>query len=251
MSQPPSDPRQSPVPDRPAWPPTHPQSVAPGGVPGPSPSGPWPGHAEAPPSKGLAIGALASSLLCCLPIGLVLGIVVLRRGRDGRDHGRALAISAIILSALAMLSSVVFVGLALAFHDVRVVADLRPGDCISADGLQRPGEDVGTITEQDCTQPHDAEVLSSGTLTAEEARKLDSLGYLERCDTAMSGDLQRELDRAGPLVGLLTVYEALEAGAPFVCLAVARPGTRLYEPLGAPTRALPTGRPDVPAPGLT
>lgn len=209
----------------------------PAGNPYAAPSG-YPTHAftgeQGPPSKGLAIGALVSSLVCCLPIATVLGIIVLRRSRDGRDHGKGLAIAAIVLNVLAMLASIVLVVVAVVVgSSVRQVADLEPGDCISADGL-RGDTSAGfeTITVEDCTEPHDAEVLGTAVLT-EEALRADEVDdqYGGICTDAIAEDPARAAAALRDDVSLLIIYDVEEPGEEVACLGLAADGGQLDAPL--------------------
>ena len=59
----------------------------------------------------MAITSLALSLLFCVPFvaaiaSIVLGVIVLGRSKDGRDHGRGMAIAGIVISTVVMLATV-------------------------------------------------------------------------------------------------------------------------------------------------
>lgn len=203
------------------------------GAPGAFPGGAFPaGGQQGEPSKGMAIGALVSSVLCCLPVGLVLGIVVLRRSKDGRDHGKGLAIAAIVLNTLVMIGALVLVVVAVVVgSSVRAVGDLEPGDCISAEGLRGDAESFETITVGDCSEPHDAEVLAMATLTEEAAAGGPDGDYSQLCDEAVSDDPERDAVSTSGDVALLVIYDDLEAGEKIACLALAPDGGQLDEPL--------------------
>lgn len=213
-------------------PPPTPQQQ-PYGAPGAFPGGSFPGGAEqGEPSKGMAIGALVSSVLCCLPVGLVLGIIVLRRSKDGRDHGKGLAIAAIVLNTLVMIGATVLVVVAVIFgSQVRAVSDLEVGDCISAEGLRGDAEAFQTITEQECTEPHDAEVLGVATLTEQDLLDYPDSDYTALCDESVSQDPDREALSLSGEVQLLVIYDEEEAGEQIACLALALDGGQLDEPL--------------------
>jgi hypothetical protein len=205
-----------------------PQQPTPYGAPGSFPSG----GDQGPPSKGMAIGALVSSVLCCLPVGLVLGIIVLRRSKDGRDHGKGLAIAAIVLNTLVMIGATVLLVVAVVFgSQVRAVSDLEPGDCISADGLRGDAESFETITEQECTEPHDAEVLGVVTLTEQDLLDYPDSDYSVLCDETVSQDRERDEVSTSGEVSLLIIYDEEEAGEQIACLALAPDGGQLDEPL--------------------
>lgn len=56
-------------------------------------------------TNGLAIAALVTSLVCCGPIGLVLGLVALSQinASQGRQGGKGLAIAGIAIGAVTTL----------------------------------------------------------------------------------------------------------------------------------------------------
>jgi hypothetical protein len=60
------------------------------------------------PTNGLAIAALVTSLVCCGPIGLVLGLVSLSQinASQGRQGGKGLAIAGIAIGAVTTLIGV-------------------------------------------------------------------------------------------------------------------------------------------------
>jgi len=108
--------------------------------------------------------ALGLSLVFCVPllplVGVILGIVVLARGSDGRDHGKGLAIAAVVVGSLAMLLQVI--GFAGGVIDAigegkdgttrdesgdvveggeMLPAKLRVGDCFDDEALRNAGKD--------------------------------------------------------------------------------------------------------------
>ena len=244
QGQTPQDPYGAPPPPPPSYDsygspssPPPPQYGAPPPAPGnpyAAPSG-YPAHAftgeQAPASKGLAIGALVSAFLCCLPVGLVLGIIVLRRSKDGRDHGKGLAIAAIVVNVLVMLVSLAVVIFAVVLgSQVRAVSDLEPGDCVSGSGMLTDDLEVGTITEQECTEPHDGEVMGVATLTAEDI-EADEDDFTTLCTEVVSEDPERLALFDSDDYDLLALREGSEVGDAVACLALDSGGDRLTEPL--------------------
>lgn len=76
---------------------------------------PYPGPAAYPPPgsvSGWAIAAFVLALLTCAPLGVIFGIVALVQTRDGRQHGRGLAITAIVISGLWAIGGAAIGGLA-------------------------------------------------------------------------------------------------------------------------------------------
>jgi len=60
------------------------------------------------PTNGLAIAALVTSLVCCGPIGLILGLVSLNQinSSQGRQGGKGMAIAGIVLGGLSTVAIV-------------------------------------------------------------------------------------------------------------------------------------------------
>ncbi len=126
----------------------------------------------AKPSQAMAWWALG---LACLPcgfvwlVGAVLGVLTLRKGRDGRNHGKKKAIAAIVVAVLwvALLGGALLSGGFLPDTDRSVSGEatstgqvsvyrLRVGDCL------RDTADEGfltTVTVTPCASPHRGEVF--------------------------------------------------------------------------------------------
>ena len=228
------DPSSPPPPQYGAPPPAPPSPAGAPGNPYAAPSG-YPAHSftgEQPPAgKGMAIGALVSAFLCCLPIGLVLGIIVLRRSKDGRDHGKGLAIAAIVVNVLVMLVALAVVIFTIVLgSQVRAVSDLEPGDCVSGSGMLTDDPDVGAITEQECTEAHDGEVMGVATLTSEDI-EADEDDFTTLCFEVVSEDPDRLAVFDSGDYDLLALREGREVGDTVACLALDAGGDRLTEPL--------------------
>lgn len=152
-----------------------------GGAPYP---GPYGGPRQAPASRTMAGWALGLSMAFCAPllpaVGLILGIVVLARSRDGRDHGKGMAIGAVVVGGLVTVVQVVSIaagvveGIREGFDGTTrdesgnvvdsgemIPTKLRVGDCFddpNLRGLSAEGVESGVITGIPCDEPHDAEV---------------------------------------------------------------------------------------------
>jgi hypothetical protein len=201
-------------------------AMAAGGYPGGVP-------VEPEPSKAMAITALVLSLLCCFPIGLILAIVVLVRSRDGRNHGRGLAIGAIVASlvSVAALSAAVYGLTQVDWDELLPVEQLKTGECLNASNLTDDSEDfVEDIEEVTCDGPHDAEVLVTKDLTQDDARDYDPASSTLCTDLITEGGLAEKI---GPEIGYfgLTTDSAPNAGDKLVCIAYMLDGTKLDAPL--------------------
>ena len=187
---PPSDPFALTPPD--AGPPAAPYGAPPpAGYPPPgygTPAPPWypgspygyaaaapPGYAPATPTgtDGLAVASLILAFLFS-PLGLILGLVALRRIKRSHQGGRRLAIAGVVISVLVLVGAVAAVAAQSAGRADRsangtittsgtiAVTDLRVGDCINY-----PAGGVTTVRSFDavpCSRPHDAEAYTSGNL---------------------------------------------------------------------------------------
>ena len=123
-----------------------------------------------PPSKAMATWALVLAIIPAAiswAVSIGLGIAVLRRSRDGRNHGKGLVIAAFVVVAvwIMVIVAVVLVtivgaaerdtsGTVTSRGDVPV-AEVRTGDCIA----KEIGEDVEMTTLEliPCAEPHSYE----------------------------------------------------------------------------------------------
>ncbi|MBZ5733047.1 hypothetical protein K8Z61_00930 [Nocardioides sp. TRM66260-LWL] len=155
-----------------------PYGQAPGGY-GPAYGGP----AELPPSKGMAITALILSLLFCIPVlaavvAIVLAVIVLRRSRDGRNHGKGLAIAALVIAPLVTLGWIgVGIASVAALRGATDVNSLSGDECL--DGVNGKGE-FTLLRTVDCGGAYDAKVL--GVLTLTDAQAADLVGSPQAVD---------------------------------------------------------------------
>jgi hypothetical protein len=206
-------------------PPPYGQPAMPGAYPG--------APVEQEPSKAMAITALVLSLLCCFPIGLILAIVVLVRSRDGRNHGRGLAIGAVVVSVVSViaLSVGIYTLSQVDWEDLLPVEQLETGECLNASNLTDDSEDfVEDIEEVDCDGPHDAEVLVTKELTQDDARDYSPESSTLCSDLITEGGLA---DKIGPDIGFfgLTTDADPNAGDKLVCIAYRPDGAKLEAPL--------------------
>jgi Septum formation len=140
-----------------------------------------------PPSKAMAGWALGLAILPCFGIGwfvsVGLAIAVLVRSRDGRAHGKGLAIAALVIDGLWVV--VFFVLVAVGFvQDLRADAErdptgrvshrdevsvqkIRTGDCLDYPGLFGSEDEAvasATVDAVPCDQPHQFQAYRSFTI---------------------------------------------------------------------------------------
>jgi hypothetical protein len=224
----------------PAAPPPYGQPGAPGQPAYGAPSYPSPMPGPAEPSKGMAITALVLSILGCTCIGALvaipLAIVVLVRGRDGRNHGKGLAIAALIISVISLIG--VAVGGYFLYDyakDLKDVESLKTGDCITAKGLTDKTETgVTQIRSVGCSDKHDGEVLSTGTLTADEAASYGETSPVAICTPSVTeaGSVDLLADPELVLIAL-TQDSSPASGDKLVCVIANADGSKLTSKLGS------------------
>ncbi|WP_405586975.1 DUF4190 domain-containing protein [Streptomyces sp. NBC_01190] len=148
----------------------------PGQQPGPYPGPPYgpPAYGYPPqagwyaerPTNGLAIAALVTALVICIPLlGLVLGVFALRQVNRRGDRGKAMAVAAIVISSVTtlLIAALVALGAAGAFDEGNTrVADLVAGQCFntvntSLSDYDGRGARSTTVDVVPCDHKHDAE----------------------------------------------------------------------------------------------
>lgn len=143
---------------------------------GQNPYGQQPPYGQSPygtpvPTDSVSITSFVLSLTCCLSlIGLILGIVGLRRTKDGVRKGRWAAVAGTVIGALGTLvaAAVVF-GVVFLVQNSVSPGNAEVGQCVDVtvadDGVgdDDAAGDVTTLQERDCTEEHDAEVVAVGT----------------------------------------------------------------------------------------
>lgn len=199
---------------------------------------PMPGPAE--PSKGMAITALVLSILGCTCIGALvaipLAIVVLVRGKDGRNHGKGLAIAALIISVLSLIG--VAIGGYFVYDyakDFKDVDSLTAGDCFTAKGLTDESQTgVTQIRSVGCSTKHDGQVLSTGSLTADEAASYGETSPVDICTPSVTeaGNVDLLADPELVLIAL-TQDSSPASGDKLVCVIANADGSKLTSKLGS------------------
>ena len=144
------------------------------------PAGPFPGAGQPyqpPPSKAMAVWSLILGWVPCLlswVLAVIFAIMVLSRSKDGRPHGRGLAIGGLVGVGvwIVLIVTVLIIdprgpnrdsnGHVTRASDI-AIEDLRVGDC---------GDEPGTdLTKQlhivPCEQPHVLEVAATFQLTGD------------------------------------------------------------------------------------
>jgi hypothetical protein len=203
----------------PSYPPTYPPSYP--------PTYPPPGYGyQAPPRKpidGVSVAALVFGLLGFIGlwvVGIICGIIGVRRTRpDSVQRGRGLAVAGLILSGVWALLWVLGFAAILAFshssagHQVSdvvhgkraLVLSLSRGDCFEYPQGAPDASTYGVFTNvrrQNCSSPHDAEVIVADDIDATIYPGSQSLvdDARARCASAFQAVRQAHPDAALRLV---------------------------------------------------
>ena len=189
------------------------------------------------PGKGMAITALVISFFGCVVIGALiaipLAIAVLVRSKDGRNHGKGLAIAALVVSVVTLAIPVVGIVAGVSYvNSLTDVNDLREGDCLTATGLtDSDAESVTEIKTISCSESHDGQVLATVELTQDQADNYKTTPFAEFCDPAISAAGNAGLISETVTYTALTVADPT-AGDHAACVAYHSDGSKLTAPLG-------------------
>jgi hypothetical protein len=148
----------------------------------PYPQQPYPGQPYPPqyqpnagaPSKALAITALVLAIFGIFVVtaiaAVILAIIVLVRSRDGRPHGKGMAISALVICVLWVAGFVIAIVAVVNSQPERdssgqvvegghvLVSSIRTGDCLT----KEPGASVQlTVELTPCSKPHREEAFAN------------------------------------------------------------------------------------------
>ena len=167
-------------------------------------------------------------MLACIPclitnlVSVVLAILVL----TGKKAGRVLAIIALVVNAVVIIGWVALITLGVMFGSTPV-DDLRTGQCFTADGLT-DGEASGvqSIEVVECSASHDAEVVGTNELDADEARAYADQSAADVCGPLIDADLLAAIGE-GLTVTALTQTNDPDAGDLLVCVAHTKDGAPL------------------------
>lgn len=163
-------------------------------------------------------------------VAIVLAIIVLLRSKDGGEHGKGLAISALVVSAHFLLAFVAIFVLAIVgyFTIADEVNEFEAGQCLNADGLTDTDADalVTGLVEADCDGQHVGEVVAHGVLSTADLEA-------PYADPGCEWLLRDSIDRFQPPLTYTSLSATdSEPGDRFICVAYNSDGTLLRGRLG-------------------
>lgn len=214
-----------------APPPYQPYGTGPYGA-SPYGASPYGGAPARTPTDAVSIVGFVLSLLCCTSIvGLILGIVGLRRTKNGERGGRWAAISAVaigIVGTIAFVTTVVFV----TWFGTNTVSlgNAEVGQCVDVDEFS-DGNDA-TLWEKDCDEPHEAEIAVADEFDRDLLASYDEEGGEAFCTLLLADEYAEAVKTGVYEVGV--VFEAIEpeTGDDFICYLERADGDELGAPIG-------------------
>ncbi len=176
--------------------------------PGDNPYGaqPFPGGPGGQPAEvkndGVSIAAFVTGLLCCAPIGVILGIIGIRRTKDGQRKGRWAAITGLVLGSLGILAWIgVVAGGVWIFNNAITPDNAEVGQCVN---IETDDNEV-TMLKKECNESHDGEIVAVEEVDSENKEAIE-LGMADYCRVALSAEDQEVID-ADANLELLAVIE--------------------------------------------
>ena len=162
----------------------------------PAPSDPY--RQLPPPSKtmaGWSLGLAIFPSIITWIISVVFACIVLSRSKDGRAHGKGMAIAALVIVGAWVAVLIAVIAWALATDADRdtsgrvtdggsaTIVDLRVGDCLPAP--DESDQEQLTVEVVPCGNPHDAEVYANFDLDGEwtntdEVDRISGAGCFDR-----------------------------------------------------------------------
>jgi hypothetical protein len=151
-----------------------------------------------PPSKtqaGWALGlAIIPSVITWI-ISVVFACSVISRSRDGRDHGKGMAVAALVIVGVWVAIAITVIAVLVATNAERderggvtdggraTIVGLHVGDCLPAP--EATDEEQLAVQVVPCGEPHDAEVYANFDLdgewtTLDEVDQISGAGCVER-----------------------------------------------------------------------
>ena len=195
------------------------------------------GNVPPPPARLpvdlVSVWALVAALACVAPVGLLLGLVGLRRTRGRSVLGRPFALLAVVLSLVALATvPVALLGSRWLAGDLPSATDVTAGDCIDL------GQD-NALHRASCTEEHAAEVAGTGRFDEALARQFhggSSAAIL--CEHFLSDAHTRAARTGRYAVGLLvdtSPSRVPDAGDALVCYLADIAGEPLRVRIGEAT----------------
>jgi hypothetical protein len=161
---------------------------------GPPPSGqnpygatPYPGagYGAQPVEKKtdpVSIAAFVTGLICCAPVGVILGIVGIVRTKNAQRKGRWAAITGLVLGVLGIVAWIgVVAGGVWIFSNTIRPDNAEVGQCVD---IETDGGEVSML-KKDCTEDHDGEIVGVEEVTDDNREEIET-GMADYCRVILS-----------------------------------------------------------------
>lgn len=151
---------------------------------------PYPGTPGGQPEQkndGVSIASFITSLVCCAPVAVVLGIIGLRRTKDNQRKGRWAAITGLILGILGTLG-LIGAGIFIAFVVSNTVTpgNAEVGQCVEID----TDDNEVSMMKKECDEEHDGEIVAVEEVDDDNRETIETTMQLY-CDTIIdAADLE-------------------------------------------------------------
>lgn len=195
------------------------------------PPGPYQYGDAARTTDVVSITAFVLSLTFCLSlVGVVLGLVGLSRTKNEQRKGRWAAISAIVVGiVLTAIAGFLIAVVGIFAASVVTVGEAEAGICIDVDDADSDGV---LLTERDCSEPHDAEIVYAGD-AGPDAGVLETAGATQVCAMRIEPAIAALLQSGEfQLSALLQDPDDVAADDTLVCYVEPADGSKLSDELG-------------------
>ncbi len=180
----------------------------------------------------VSITGFVLSLLCCTSVaGLILGIIGLRRTKNGVRKGRWAAVSAVSIGAVGTLACVGLIGFFTWFGTSTVLLESADvGQCVNVDEFSSSHD--ATLFKKDCEEAHEAEVVVTDEFDDDLLRSYDDNSNSDFCATLLSEDYAAAYDSGGYDLGLVFEASDPDEGDAFICYLERADGDDLDRQIG-------------------
>lgn len=198
-----------------------------GNQPNPYGATPYPGggYGAQPVEKKtdlVSIASFVTGLICCAPVGVILGIVGIVRTKNAQRKGRWAAITGLVLGVLGIIAWVAVVaGGVWVFNNTIRPDNAEVGQCVD---IEEDGGEVSML-KKDCTEDHEGEIVGVEKVNDDNREAIET-GMADYCAEVLSAeDLSTIFERGDlELNAVIEDPENVENGDTLVCYAEATEG---------------------------
>jgi hypothetical protein len=188
----------------------------------PYPGGEYGGPPPETKTDGVSIASFVTGLVCCAPVGIILGIIGIARTKNGQRKGRWAAITGIVLGVLGIVAWIgLVVGGVWIFENTIRPDNAEVGQCVDIE------DDAGEVSmlKKDCTEDHDGEIVGVEEVTGDN-REAIATGMAEYCNEVLSAEDLAVISERGDLELNAVIEDPnnVDVGDTLVCYAQSTEG---------------------------